>query len=172
MKILVPGEDIFTHICSISYLVKKDYENKPFTALVVLKGAVPFATDLLLNLGESVQCEVEYISVSSYGDSDISIGHVETEDFDFSKLKGKSVLIIDDIIDTGNTMNYLIDEISQYTSDIKACCLLSKTARRQISEDILDYPAIEIPDVFVYGYGMDKEGLYRNYPEICYDEEN
>jgi hypoxanthine phosphoribosyltransferase len=170
VKVLVTGEDIFNHVCLTSYLIKKDYENKPFTALVVLKGAVPFATDLLLCVSDSVQCEIEYISVNSYGDTDISFGSVETEDFVFSKFKDKPILIIDDIIDTGKTINHLINEISQYTSDIRACCLLSKPSRRQISEDILDYSAIEIPDVFVYGYGMDKKGLYRNYPEICYDE--
>ncbi|MBM2815827.1 MAG: hypoxanthine phosphoribosyltransferase [Ignavibacteria bacterium] len=150
-------------VMRISGEINQDYSNKKPVFLIVLKGAFIFAADLIRSC--NMECEVEVINAKSYGAAMESSGNVRISNFDF-EIKGKDVIIIEDIIDTGITLKALSEAINEHhPASLEICVLLSKPSMRKV-EVSCKYLGLEIPDKFVIGYGLDYDGRGRNLPEI------
>lgn len=165
VNILYSPEQVKNRIKELGQQISHDYKGEDLLVIGVLKGAFIFMADLVREI--DLPLELDFISVSSYGASTVSSGEVRiTKDLDFS-VEGKSVLLVEDIIDTGLTLNY-IQEIfkKRNPKSIKICCLLDKPSRRK-STVAAEYVGFTIEDVFVVGYGLDYAGKYRNYPAVC-----
>ncbi len=140
--------------------ISKDYQGKELVVIGVLKGAFIFMADLVRHLTVPVSCD--FLSLSSYGDLTESSGIVKITQDLTQPIEGKNVLIVEDIIDTGLTMDYLLKNLhTRKPQSINICALLSKPSRRKVHVDI-HYVGFEIDDTFVVGYGMDYASLYRN----------
>ncbi|HID15814.1 MAG TPA: hypoxanthine phosphoribosyltransferase, partial [Candidatus Atribacteria bacterium] len=167
---LISGEDIQKRIKEMGDKITKDYAGKEILAICVLKGASIFMADLVRYI--KVPLKFDFIAVSSYGDSTFSLGAVKIlKDID-QDIAGKDVLLVEDIVDTGYTLNYLLRIFkARNPKSLKVCTLLSKPSRRKIDVTV-DYCGFEVPDKFVVGYGLDFRGYYRNYPYIFTLKEN
>ncbi len=163
-EILIPEEEIKKRVQELGEEITKDYKGQEVLAICVLKGASVFMADLVRHI--KVPLKFDFIAVSSYGDSTFSLGAVKIlKDID-QDIAGKDVLLVEDIIDTGYTLNYLKRIFqARNPNSLKVCTLLSKPSRRKINVEV-DYCGFEIPDKFVVGYGLDFRGYYRNYPYI------
>lgn len=144
--------------------ITKDYEGEDLLVVGILNGAIVFCTDLMRQIDR--QINIDFMSVSSYGEGTVSSGKVKVMKDLNGSIKGRNVLIVDDILDTGKTMLHLVDMLQQRDpASLKICVLLDKPARRE--EDIYaDYVGYTIPDAFVVGYGLDYAEKYRNLPYI------
>ena len=140
--------------------ITEDYRGKDLVLVAILKGSFPFLADLCREI--ALPLSVEFLGLSSYGEGTQSTGVVRITQ-DLSKpIDGKDVLIIEDIIDTGLTMRYLLDNLgTRRPASLKNCTLLHKPSGMKIDVPV-DYAGFTIPDEFVVGYGLDYEGLYRN----------
>lgn len=164
ISVLLSEETVDEKIAKLGRQISKDYEGKEIHLICILKGGVFFACELAKRI--TVPVSLDFMSVSSYGNSKESSGIVKiVKDLD-EGLEGKHVLIVEDIIDSGKTLNHLIPMLySRKPADIKLCSLLSKPERREVELKI-DYLGFEIPDAFVVGYGLDFAQKYRNLPYI------
>jgi hypoxanthine phosphoribosyltransferase len=164
IQVLLSEEQVDKRIAELGEQISKDYEGKEIHLICILKGGVFFACELAKRI--SVPVSLDFMSVSSYGDSKESSGIVRiVKDLD-EELENKHVLIVEDIIDSGKTLNHLIPMLySRKPADIKLCSLLSKPDRREVEVEI-HYLGFEIPDAFVVGYGLDYAQKYRNLPYI------
>ena len=165
LKELIGKEKLNKRIKELANQIEKNYKGEEVLAICVLNGAVFFATELTLNM--NVKMQMEFVKISSYEGTE-STGNVNQYlDIDESKISGKNILIIEDIVYTGRSMDYLVKHLKEKKpKDIKLCVLLSKPSRREIEVNI-DYLGLEIPNKFVVGYGFDDEnGFYRNMPYI------
>lgn len=164
INVLIPQEEVDKKIRELGDQISKDYAGKELHLICVLKGGVFITCELAKNI--TVPLSLDFMSVSSYGDETISSGRVKIiKDLDDS-IEGKEVLIVEDIIDSGNTLRYLIDLLnSRKPSSIKICTLLDKPDRR-VTDVAVDYVGFQIPDKFVVGYGLDYTQKYRNLPYI------
>ena len=146
----------------------ENYKEKSITAICLLKGSLFFTADLTREIGGKIY--LEFMQLSSY-EGENTTGTIKLKkDIDFSEIKGKDVLIIEDIVDTGITLNYTLEHIKKAgANSVKVCTLLNKPSRRKIKVPI-DYVGFEIENQFVLGYGMDYDQLYRNLPYIGYRE--
>lgn len=169
ISVLLSEEKVDERIMELGQQISKDYEGKEIHLICILKGGVFFACELAKRI--TVPVSLDFMSVSSYGDSKESSGIVKiVKDLD-EGLEGKNVLIVEDIIDSGKTLNHLIPMLqARKPADIKLCSLLSKPSRREVEIQI-DYLGFEIPDAFVVGYGLDFAQKYRNLPYIGIVEE-
>ena len=165
VDILISENEIHNRILEIADRINKDYEGEELTLICVLKGGVMFMCDLARKLNLSVR--LDFMSVSSYGSETKSSGVVKIiKDLDDS-IDGKNVLVVEDIIDSGNTLSYLIDILKKRgPKSIKLCTLLDKPSRREKKDVFVDYVCFEIEDKFVVGYGLDYDQRYRNLPYI------
>ena len=165
-KILVTREEIQKRIAELADEINRDYEGKEYTLVVTLRGAVPFFADLFCKLtGNEVDCD--FIAVSSYGATTESTGEVRMSKDLSSPIKGKHIIIVEDIIDTGITLSYLKKLFeAREPASVKVCSLLDKPSRREVAVEG-DYVGFTIPNEFVIGYGLDYDQKYRNYPDIC-----
>ena len=165
VDILISENEIHNRILEIADRINKDYEGEELTLICVLKGGVMFMCDLARRLSLSVR--LDFMSVSSYGSETKSSGVVKIiKDLDDS-IDGKNVLVVEDIIDSGNTLSYLIDILKKRgPKSIKLCTLLDKPSRREKKDVFVDYVCFEIEDRFVVGYGLDYDQRYRNLPYI------
>lgn len=163
-EILISEEQIQKKVKELGALLTADYEGKRPLCIGVLKGAAPFMTDLIRAM--DLPLEMDFMAVSSYGVSTKSSGVVRIlKDLDTS-VEGRDVLIIEDIIDTGLTLSYLIDLLKgRNANSVKVVTLLNKPARRKV-DLVPHYCGFEIPDEFVVGYGLDYSEIYRNLPYI------
>lgn len=163
-KVQISAEQIRARIQEIGTQITKDYAGQELHLICVLNGAFIFMADLVRAI--DLPLSVDFMSVSSYGAGTTSSGEVKlVKDLDQS-LKGKHVLFVEDIVDTGLTINYLLKYLeSRGPLSIKVVSLLSKPARRKVEVPI-DYLGFEIEDAFVYGYGLDVDHIYRNIPFI------
>lgn len=168
-KILFTKEEIEKRIKELGEEISKDYIDKDLVLACVLKGAVYFTVDLTRNL--SVPFILDFISILSYGSSRENQGIARIiKDLDVN-IYNKDVLIIEDIVDTGLTLSYLIRNLqAKNPSSIKVCTLLDCPGRRIIDIDV-DYKGFEIPNYYVIGYGLDYKEKYRNLPYIAILEE-
>ena len=165
VDVLISEKEIDNRILEIADRINKDYEGEELTLICVLKGGVMFMCDLAKILNLNVR--LDFMSVSSYGSQTKSSGVVKIiKDLDDS-IDGKNVLVVEDIIDSGNTLSYLMDILKKRgPKSIKLCTLLDKPSRREKKDVFVDYVCFEIEDKFVVGYGLDYDQRYRNLPYI------
>lgn len=164
ISVLIPEEKVDARIEEIAAEISKAYEGKTVHMICVLKGSVFFACELAKRI--TVPVSLDFMSVSSYGNDTKSSGVVKIiKDLD-EPLNGKDVLIVEDIIDSGRTLSYLMEILQKrQPASMQLCTLLDKPDRR-VREVKVDYTCFEIPDEFVVGYGLDYAQKYRNLPYI------
>lgn len=163
-EILISEEEVISRVKELGQQISKDYEGKELLVVGVLKGSVVFAAELLKNI--TTQCELDFMAVSSYGNSTESSGVVKIlKDLD-NDIKGKHILVVEDIVDSGVTLNYLQKYLKERNAEsIEIVTLLNKPARRKVDIDV-KYQGFEVPDEFIVGYGIDYAEKYRNLPYI------
>lgn len=161
-------EKIAGRIAEMGAEISKEYGDEPVCLICILKGSVFFTVELAKRITSPV--ELEFMCVSSYGSGTTSSGVVKiTKDLDVS-IEGKNVLVIEDIIDSGRTLSYLLENLkTRNPKSLRLCTLLDKPERRVVEVDV-DYVGFTIPDEFVVGYGLDYDQKYRNLPYIGYVE--
>jgi hypoxanthine phosphoribosyltransferase len=171
------GQTLFTSaqirekVKELADRINKDYEGKEVLLICILKGAVVFASDLAREL--KIPVNIDFMTISSYGKNSSSSGIVKiTKDLD-ENIEGKHVLIVEDIIDTGLTLAYLVKLFkTRNPADIRVCTFLNKQTKRSHAHIDIDYEGFRIPDLFVVGYGLDCMEQHRFLPDICTVEIN
>jgi hypoxanthine phosphoribosyltransferase len=163
-EVLIDQETLAARVAELGAEVSADYEGRDLLLIGVLKGAVFFMADLMRHL--TVPCEVDFMAISSYGDATDSSGIVRIlKDLDIN-IEGRHVLVVEDIIDSGLTLSYLIRNLeSREPATLEVCALLTKPSRREIDVPVR-YVGFEIPNKFVVGYGLDFAERYRNLPYV------
>ena len=163
-KVLLSEEQLSQKIAELGEEISKDYQGKEIVAICVLKGAILFMADLARAV--KVPMALDFMAVSSYGNGTSTSGTVRIlKDLDNS-IEGKHVLVVEDIIDSGVTLKYLLKNLkSRKPASIKLCTLLNKPERRRVEVDI-DYCGFTVPDYFLVGNGLDYAEKYRNLPFI------
>lgn len=163
-EILFSEETLKDKIVDMAKKISEDYEGKDLLVVGILKGSVIFAAELIKNI--SIPCEIDFMAVSSYGNSTETSGVVRIlKDLD-QHIEGKHILIVEDIVDTGTTLNYLLKYLkARKAASIKIATLLNKPARRKVEIDV-EYIGFEVGDGFIVGYGIDYAEKYRNLPCI------
>lgn len=164
IRVMISEEDVDAKIAELGKQISEDYAGKQVHLLCILKGSVFFMCELAKRI--TVPVSMDFMSVSSYGDGTKSSGIVKiAKDLD-ETLEGKDVIVIEDIIDSGRTLYYLLDVLQKrQPKSLKLCTLLDKPDRR-VKDVKVDYVGFEIPDEFVVGYGLDYAQKYRNLPYI------
>ena len=164
IHVLISEEEIEKRICEMGKEISESYHGEPVHLVSVLKGGVFFTCELAKRL--SIPVSIDFMSVSSYGSGTQSSGAVRIiKDLD-EPLEGKDVIIVEDIIDSGRTLSYLIEILNKRNpKSIELCTLLDKPERR-VTQVAVDYTCFNIPDEFVVGYGLDYAQKYRNLPFI------
>lgn len=162
---LLDEDQIVDRIGVIADQISRDYQGKPLHLICILKGGVMFLCELAKRLTlENVS--MDFMSVASYGNGTVSSGMIRIEKDLDDPLEGKNVLIVEDIVDSGNTLHYLSKLLlSRKPNSIEICTLLNKPSRREKKVSVR-YSCFEIPDKFVVGYGLDYDQKYRNLPYI------
>ncbi len=163
-EILIPEDVLAKRVAELGAEISADYEDLEITLIAVLKGSVIFLSDLMRHL--TVPHRIDFMATSSYGDVTESTGVVKIlKDLD-SPIMGKHVLIVEDIIDTGHTLSYLLEILEhRQPASLRIVTLLDKRERREVPV-FVDYVGFEVPNKFVIGYGLDFNELYRNLPYI------
>lgn len=168
MKVLIDEEKLQKRIGEIAKQIEDEYKGKEIILICILKGSIFFTVDLARKINGDVK--LEFIRVSSYDDGTESSGEIKMKLDLKDSIQGKDVIVIEDIIDTGRTLSYLIEYLKmKKPNSVKLCALLDKPDRRVIDVKV-DYTGFEIPDKFVIGYGLDWDEKYRNIPYIGYIE--
>lgn len=163
-RILITSEELSARVRELGQQITNDYAGREILMIGVLRGAVIFMSDLARAIKRPI--DIDFMAISSYGSSTSSSGVVRIiKDLD-EVVEGRHLLIVEDIIDSGLTLNYLVDNLkSRRPASIKICTLLSKPDRRKVDVQV-DYNGFVIPDYFAVGYGLDYAGKYRNLPFI------
>jgi hypoxanthine phosphoribosyltransferase len=163
--ILVPAEDLERRVRELASEVSRDYAGKDLVLIGVLKGAVFFLSDLMRHL--DVDCEVDFMAVASYGSATHSSGVVRIlKDLD-AVIENRDVLIVEDIVDSGLTLQYLMRNLgARNPRSLEVCALLTKPERRKVDLPTR-YVGFEIPNRFAIGYGLDHNERYRNLPYVA-----
>ena len=168
IKVLINESRLDGRLEELAKQIEKDYDGKEILFLGVLKGSAVFMVELAKKIKNNV--EFEFIEISSYEGTE-STNKIKINKDITGKIEGKDVIIIEDIIDTGRTLSYLVEYLKkQKIKSLKIATLLSKPSRRVIELDV-DYIGFKIDDVFVIGYGLDYNQKYRNLPYIGYIED-
>ncbi|MCR4617979.1 MAG: hypoxanthine phosphoribosyltransferase [Lachnospiraceae bacterium] len=164
VEIMIPEDEVDRRIQEIGEQISRDYQGKQVHLICVLKGGSFFLCELAKRI--TVPVSLDFMSVSSYGGDTKSSGVVKiVKDLDES-IKDKDVIIVEDIVDSGRTLSYLLSMMrDRKPASLKLCTLLDKPERRVIDVNV-DYTGFEIPDEFVVGYGLDYDQRYRNLPYI------
>lgn len=165
-SVLVTEEEIKEIVCRLGKEINRDYADKKLILVPVLKGSVMFTVDLAKQL--DVVCEMEFIRVSSYGNLTESSGKIKMMlDFDRPDFSDCDLLILEDIVDSGNTLKFLVEHFQKKgAKSVKTCTLLDKPSRRKV-DFAPDYVGKTIPDEFVFGYGLDLFEQYRDLPYVA-----
>ncbi|MBQ1476472.1 MAG: hypoxanthine phosphoribosyltransferase [Firmicutes bacterium] len=168
-EVLISKEQLAAKVAELGAQISKDYEGEELFLIGILKGSVPFMADLMRAI--TLDVEMDFMSVSSYGSGTKSSGVVRIlKDLD-SDIAGKNVLIVEDIIDSGLTLAYLKEYLAKRNpKSIKIVTMLSKPARRKADLEA-DYTGFVIDDMFIVGYGLDIDQKYRNLPYISWIKE-
>jgi hypoxanthine phosphoribosyltransferase len=164
-EILVPADDLARRVRELALEVSRDYRDRDLVLVGVLKGAVFFLSDLMRQL--DIPCEVDFMAVASYGTATKSSGVVRIlKDLD-AVIEGRDVLIVEDIVDSGLTLQYLLRNLAgRNPRSLEVCALLIKPERRKVELNAR-YVGFEIPDRFAIGYGLDHAERYRNLPYVA-----
>ena len=169
LKVLLGRQQIEAKIGELAAAIERDYRDKNPLLVGVLKGSFIFLADLVRAL--SLPLEIEFVRLSSYVGRDTS-GRVEVVQDVRTSIEGRHVLVVEDIVDTGLSLNFLLEHLRRKNpASLKLCALLDKPSRRRVSLSI-DYLGFTIPDRFVVGYGLDYDEKFRHLPDICYLEGN
>ena len=169
LHVLVSKAEIATTVKNLAAAITMDYRDKNPILLGILKGSFIFLADLVRKL--DFPLEIEFVRVSSYGSGTQTPGKVKLVQGLKLDVKGRHVLVVEDIIDTGITVAYLLGYLKKKSpASLKLCALTDKPSRRRVPAKI-DYTGIDVPDKFLVGYGLDCDEKYRNLPDICYLEE-
>ena len=162
---LIGKEDLQLKCKELGAKISRDYQNKRPLFIGILKGCVMFYSDLIRNV--SIDCEMDFMVVSSYGAGKTSSGEVKIIKDTSASVEGRHVIFVEDIVDSGVTLNYLINLFkARSAASVEICTLLDKPERRQ--RDVHPkYTGFVIPNEFVVGYGLDFDEKYRNIPEVC-----
>ena len=163
-EVLIEADALQQRVAELGEEVSVDYAGRDLLLVGVLKGAVFFMADLMRHL--TIPCEIDFMAISSYGDSTDSSGVVRIlKDLDIN-IEGRHVLVVEDIIDSGLTLSYLIRNLeAREPATLEVCALLTKPERREIHVPV-KYVGFEIPNRFVIGYGLDFAERYRNLPYV------
>ena len=164
INVLISEEEINKRIKELGEEISRDYAGKSVHLICVLKGGVFFTTELAKRI--TVPVTFDFMSCSSYGSGTTSSGIVKiVKDLD-ETIEGKDVIVVEDIIDSGKTLSYLLPMLSQRKpASLRLCTMLDKPDRRVVQVNV-DYTAFKVPDVFIVGYGLDYDQKYRNLPFI------
>lgn len=163
-RILISEEEINSSVNKIAAQINKDLNGEPLLVVCILKGSTPFAMDLIKKL--TMPVELDFMQVSSYGKSTASSGFINLKKDLEQDITGKNILIVEDIIDSGNTL-FKVKTLfeSRKAKSVRICTMLDKPSRRVVDVKV-NYIGHEIPDEFVVGYGLDYNEQYRNLPYI------
>ena len=163
-KVLYTEEEIRSAAKRLADQINKDYAGQEVVFVGLLKGSVQFMADLLKSI--ELECTIDFMCVSSYGNGTKSTGRVNIIKDLSEPIDDKNVIIVEDIIDSGNTLNFINRYFSAKNArTVRICTLLDKPSRREVEIDV-DYIGFEVPDEFVVGYGLDYKEYYRNLPYI------
>ena len=163
-EILLDTDTIKRKVHELGARIAEDYEGRDLVLVSILKGALPFLADLMREI--PIYCALDFLEVSSYGAGTTSTGVVRILKDLAKPIEGRNVLVVEDILDTGHTLSYVIEHLrGQHPSTLGLCALLDKPARRVVPITV-DYKGFEIPDKFVVGYGLDFAERYRNLPYV------
>jgi hypoxanthine phosphoribosyltransferase len=170
ISVYLTEEQLSRRIAEIGAEITKKYEGQSVYMVCILKGSIFFATELAKRI--ELPMIMDFMSVSSYGSGTQSSGVVNIKkDVEFS-LEGENVVVVEDIIDSGNTLSRLMPLLrSRKPKSITLCTLLDKPERREVDDVVCDYTGFEIPDKFVVGFGLDYDQRYRNLPYIGFVED-
>jgi hypoxanthine phosphoribosyltransferase len=169
LPVLYTQSEIETAVNRLAAEITQDYQGRKPILVSVLKGSVIFLADLARRL--EFPLELEFVQLSSYGSGTESSGKIRMAQVLKTPLKDRDVLIVEDIVDSGQSMAFLLEQLrKKKPSSIKLCCLLDKPSRRKVAVTV-DYRGFTVPDKFIVGYGMDYAEQYRNLPEICVIEQ-
>ena len=165
-KVMLTNEAIQKRVSEIAEMIRNDFAGEEVVLTGVLKGAAIFMSDLARYIGLDMDVTMDYIAVSSYGNSSASSGVVKIiKDMD-TYAEGKNVILVEDIMDTGLTLSYLRELFAaRNPRNFKTCVLLEKPERKKV-DAVLDYKGFTIPDKFVVGYGLDYAGKWRHLKDI------
>jgi hypoxanthine phosphoribosyltransferase len=164
LETMLTQEQIRAKVAELGAEITRDYAGKELTIVGVLNGSFIFMADLVRSIDLPLTCD--FLGLSSYGSATVSSGVVAITKDLAGPIEGRDVLVVEDIIDTGLTMAYLMNNLeTRRPASVKVCSLLSKPARRQVEIGV-DYLGFTIEDRFVVGYGLDYDGRYRNLPYI------
>ncbi len=165
-EVMIKRNSIQERVRELAFDISSAYGDRELIIIGVLKGAIVFLSDLIRELPVSMNTELDFLGVTSYGSSTESSGVVKiTKDLDVN-INGKNVIIVEDIVDTGLTLSYLVNILREREPEmLEICALLDKPSRRKTEIEIA-FKGFEIPDEFVVGYGLDYSGKWRNLPDI------
>ena len=165
-EVLIDKEALCTRVRELGVQISRDYAGQDLLLVCVLKGGVMFLTDLMKQI--SIPHSIDFMAISSYGTGARRSSGIVRILMDLSAdITGRNVLIVEDIIDTGHTLDYLLDLLrTRGPASLRVCCLLDKPSRREVPIPV-DYLGFSIPDKYVFGYGLDLDQLYRNLPLIA-----
>ena len=164
LKILISRDEIAKAVDRLASEIKRDYQGKQLLLIGVLKGSFMFMADLIRQL--DLPLELDFIGLSSYGAARESSGRVRVVQGVKTSIKGRDILVIEDIVDTGITISFLLDYLKKKRpASLKLCTLTDKPSRRRVPVSI-DYLGFTVPNKFIVGYGLDCDQRFRNLPDI------
>ena len=164
-SVLISSSEIQEKVRELGETIARDYRGERPLLVGVLRGAVIVLGDLMRNV--DLPCEIDFMDISSYGTGTSSSGVVRILKDLEEDITGRHVLVVEDIVDTGLTLSYLLRSLqARKPASLEICALLTKPSRRRVELSV-KYLGFEVPDEFVVGYGLDYAGAYRNLPDIC-----
>jgi hypoxanthine phosphoribosyltransferase len=164
-EVLISSSEIQEKVRELGETIARDYRGERPLLVGVLRGAVIVLGDLMRNI--DLPCEIDFMDISSYGTGTSSSGVVRILKDLEEDITGRHVLVVEDIVDTGLTLSYLLRSLqARKPASLEICALLTKPSRRRVELSV-KYLGFEVPDEFVVGYGLDYAGAYRNLPDIC-----
>ena len=168
-KVIIPREEIANKVAELATQLRKDYRGKNPLLIGILKGSFVFMSDLVRAM--NIPVEIDFVRLSSYGAGKESSGKIKLIKDVETPIKDRHVLVVEDIVDRGLTMRFLLDYLSfRKPASLKLCTLFDKPSRRKVEVPI-NYRGFTIPDAFVVGYGLDFNEGYRYLPDLCVLEE-
>ena len=168
-KTLITSDEITNAIARLAGEIRRDYNGKQPLLIGILKGSFVFMADLIRQL--DLPLEVDFVTLSSYGAAREASGKVRVVQGLRTPIKGRDVLVIEDIVDTGTTISFLLDYLrKRKPASLRLCSLTDKPSRRRVPVSI-DYLGFTLPDKFIVGYGLDWNEKFRYLPDICFLEE-
>ena len=165
-RILISEEEILRRAREIGHQITKDYKGEEVVVLGTLKGSLLWMSDVVKNINLDVK--LDFIQASSYGSSTISSGVVKVGYEPSENMYNRNVIIMEDIVDTGNTLSYIVKKLEERNpKSVKICTMLDKPSRR-VSDIKADYIGFEVENLFIVGYGLDYDQRFRNLPYVSY----